>query len=309
MRLREIARIVRGRFYGLNLDLKNILPPEEAKKDSLTFLFNPAVKTQAGAVISTKMISGKSGVIVSDCRKAMFYLLKSMEKEKVVPEVAHTAIIEKDVKIPKSCIIEPYAIIKSGVEIGKGCYIGAGAYLDKGVKIGCYCKIGHNTVVYKNTVIGDFVEIGANSVIGKEGFGYIKFKRYKRICHIGGVLIKDYVEIGANVAIDRGTIGNTIIEDGTKIDNLVHIAHNVHIGKNCLIMGQAGIAGSTRIRDNVILCGQTGVSDHLTIGKNVVVYAKSGVFSNLKTNKRYSGIPAREHYIVLRALARLYRGL
>lgn len=309
MQLKEIARIVRGRFYGNNLEIKSILPPEEAKKDSLTFLFNPAVRTRAGAVIAVKKISGKSGVIVSDCKKAMFYLLKKIAHRKRTPEIGEKVMIEKGVKIPRSCTIEPYTIVRSDVKIGRGCYIGAGVYLDEGVIIGDHCTIGHHTVIYPNTIIGNFVEIGANSVIGKQGFGYVRFKRYKKLSHIGGVLIKDYVEIGANVAIDRGTIGHTIIDTGTKIDNLVHIAHNVRIGKNCLIMGQVGIAGSARIGDNVILCGQSGVSDHITIGKNVIVYAKSAVFSNLAPYKQYSGIPAREHYTVLKALARLYKGL
>ncbi len=309
MRLRDVAQIVQGKFYGNNLEIKSILPPEEAKRDSLTFLFNLELKTRAGAVVAVKKISKKSGVIVSDCKKAMFYLLKKITKEKKIPEIGKNVIIEKGVNIPESCSIESYTIIQRGAKIGKGCCIGAGVYIDKGVNIGDYCTIGHHTVIYQNTIIGNFVEIGANSIIGKEGFGYIKLKRYQRLPHIGNVIIKDYVEIGANVTVDRGTIGNTVIGEGTKIDNLVHIAHNVKIGKNCLIMGQAGIAGSTKISDNVILCGQTGVSDHLTIGKNVVVYAKSAVFSNLVSNKQYSGIPAREHYTVLKALARLYKGL
>lgn len=310
MRLRDVAQIVQGKFYGNNLEIKSILPPEEAKRDSLTFLFNPELKTRAGAVISVKKISKKSGVIVSDCKKAMFYLLKKITSEKKrIPEISQNVIIEKGVKIPDCCSIEPYTIIRSGVKIGKGCCIGAGVYIDKGVNIGDYCTIGHHAVIYQNTIIGNFVEIGANSIIGKAGFGYVKLKKYQRLPHIGNVIIKDYVEIGANVTVDRGTIGSTVIGEDTKIDNLVHIAHNVKIGKNCLIMGQAGIAGSTKISDNVILCGQTGVSDHLTVGKNVVVYAKSAVFSNLVSNKQYSGIPAREHYTVLKALVRLYKGL
>jgi UDP-3-O-[3-hydroxymyristoyl] glucosamine N-acyltransferase len=149
--------------------------------------------------------------------------------------------------------------------------------------------------------------INSSAVIGKEGFGYVRRKRYEKIPHIGGVIIESFVEIGSGVTIDRGTIGDTVIGEGTKLDNQVHVAHNVKIGKNCIIMGQTGIAGSSRIGDNVILCGQVGISDHLQIENDVIVYAKSGVFKSLNQGKKYSGNPAREHDAVLRAMARLYR--
>jgi UDP-3-O-[3-hydroxymyristoyl] glucosamine N-acyltransferase len=309
MKLKEIARIVKCRFYGKDFEIKNILPPDEADCNSLTFLFRTDIKTRAGAVIAEVRLPEKSGIVVSNCKKAMFYFLKKITEERKLPVIAENAVIEKGVQIPAFCTVESYTVIRQGVKIGKGCHIGAGVYLDTNVFIGRYCTIEHHSVIYRNTLIGDYVQIGPNSVIGKPGFGYVKFNRYKRMPHIGNVVIRDYVDIGGNVVIDRATIGNTMIGQGTKIDNLVHIAHNVHIGKNCLIMGQAGIAGSTEIGDGVILCGQSGVSDHLKIGKNVVVYAKSAVFSNLAANMRYSGIPAREHYVVLKALARLYRGL
>lgn len=310
MELAEIARIVKGKAYGKNLEIKKILPPEEATKGCLTFLFNPKTQTLSDAVIAERRIPAKSGIIVPDCKKAMLLLLKRISQRRIKPKIAETVIIEDETEIPDHCNIEHHTIIKNGAKIGKGCYIGANVYVDNGVRIGDYCTIEHNVVLYRNTIIGNYVTIGANSVIGKEGFGYVKFsKKYRRIPHIGDVIIKDYVEIGASVCIDRATIGNTTIGEGTKIDNLVHIAHNVHIGKDCLIMGQCGIAGSSVIGDNVILCGQSGVSDHLKIGDNVVVFAKSGVFSNLVSKKKYSGIPAREHYMVLRALARLYKDL
>ncbi|MEO0094625.1 MAG: UDP-3-O-(3-hydroxymyristoyl)glucosamine N-acyltransferase [candidate division WOR-3 bacterium] len=309
MRLKDIAEIINGKLYGRDIEIKTILPPEEADRDSITFLFNTSLQTEAGAVISEVRVSGKNCIVVKNCKKAMYHLLKRISNLKRKPCIALTAVIANDSKISDSSTIEDYAVIKKGVKIGRGCYIGNGVYIDEGVVIGNYCIIDHNVVIYRNTVIGNYVHINANSVIGKEGFGYIKFKRYRRIPHIGNVIIEDYVEIGSCVCIDRATIGKTIIGSGTKIDNLVHIAHNVHIGKNCVIMGQSGIAGSTKIGDNVIICGQSGVSDHLKVGENVVIYAKSAVFSNLAPNKKYSGIPAREHYCVLKALARLYKDL
>ncbi len=309
MRLKNIAKIINGRLYGRDIEIRTILPPEEATRNSITFLFNPELKTNAGAVISEARIINKNCIVVKDCKKAMYFLLKKLSLLKIKPSIAVTAVIADGAKIQDSSTVEDYAVIKRGVKIGAGCYIGSGVYIDEDVTIGNYCTIGHNVVIYRNTIIGNYVHIGANSVIGKEGFGYIKFKGYKRIPHIGNVIIEDYVEIGSCVCIDRATVGKTIISSGTKIDNLVHFAHNVHIGKNCLIMGQSGIAGSTKIGDNVIICGQSGVSDHLKVGENAIIYAKSAVFSNLEPNKKYSGIPAREHYLVLKALARLYKGL
>jgi len=308
MKLSDVAAIVNGMVYGKgNFEIKNILPPEDAGKNDLAFLLDTTKKTRAGAVITDKKIKGKNGVIVANPKKAMYLLLKSLVKVSRKREISPRAIIAANVILRAGCVVEPFAVIKPLVKLGSGTYIGANCYIDDGVIIGKNCEIRPHTTIYKNTKIGDFVVIDSNSVIGKEGFGYIKKKRYERIRHIGGVIIKNFIEVGANVAIDRGTVGNTIIGEGTKIDNLVHIGHNVKIGKNCIIMGQVGIAGSTVIGDNVILCGQVGISDHLNIADNVIVYAKSGVFKSLCANKRYSGIPAREHDMVLKAVARLYR--
>jgi len=308
VRLIDIARIVDGILYGKDdFLIKEILPPEDADTDDLTFIFKEGTKTRAKAVIAERRIRGKYCIVVRNCRKAMYKLLQGFARRVKRKEVSEFALIDKDVILPEFCVIEPYTIIKSGTRLGNGTFIGAGVYIEGDVEIGENCFIHPGVIIYKKTKIGNFAEINSHSVIGKEGFGYVKIKGYKRIRHIGGVVIGDFVEIGSNVTIDRGTIGNTIIDSGTKIDNLVHIAHNVRIGKNCLIMGQVGIAGSTKIGDNTILCGQVGVSDHLKIGDNVIVYAKSGVFKNLNSRVEYSGIPARPHKLFLRALARLYR--
>jgi UDP-3-O-[3-hydroxymyristoyl] glucosamine N-acyltransferase len=308
VKLFEIAHYVKGSVYGnKNFNITDILPPDDAKKNNLTFLFDSSVKTNAGAIITDRKLKGKNGIVVKNPKEAMYLLLKKLSKQNRKKYISNKSIIEPDVVLPRNCVIEPFSIIKEDVKIGNGTYIGTHCVIDEGVIIGKNCEIHSNTIIYKNTKIGDYVLINANTVIGKEGFGYIKKKRYERFKHIGGVIIKDFVEIGSNVTIDRGTIGFTIINEGTKIDNTVHIAHNVKIGKNCIIMGQVGIAGSAKIGNNVILCGQVGISDHLEIGDGVIVYAKSGVFKPLIKNKKYSGIPAREHDIVLKALARLYK--
>lgn len=311
MKLSEVAKIVSGRVYGeKEFLIKNVLPPEDAGKYDLTFIFHAGIKSGAGAVITTQRLKDRPCIVVKEPKKAMYRLLDKLStNKKKKKEISPLAIISKNAVLPRICVVEPYTIVKDNVKIGNNTYIGANCFIDEGVEIGKHCEIAPHTTIYQNTKIGNFVIINSNSVIGKEGFGYIKLKRYERLKHIGGIIIKDFVELGANVTIDRGTIGNTIIGKGTKIDNLVHIAHNVKIGKNCLIMGQCGIAGSTQIGNNVILCGQVGISDHLRIGDNAVVWAKSGVFKSLGPNKKYSGIPAREHQAVLKAVARLYKGL
>ncbi len=310
MKLTEVALVVKGTVFGKkNLSIKNILPPEEAGKGDLTFLYDPGQQTNANMVITTGKVKEKSGVVVKDPKRAMYRLLKHLTNTKIRSGVSLRSLIGRDVVLPRQCRIEPFAIIGDDVKIGIGTCIGAHCYIDANVIIGCGCRIHPHTTIFSSTKIGNYVEIHANTVIGEQGFGFIRNKGYKRIKHIGGVVISDFVEIGANVTIDRGTIGDTVIGKGTKVDNLVQIAHNVKIGRDCILMGQVGIAGSTKIGDNVTLCGQVGVSDHLQIGDNVVVYAKSAVLKSVTSDKEYSGIPAREHRTVLRALARLYKGI
>jgi UDP-3-O-[3-hydroxymyristoyl] glucosamine N-acyltransferase len=310
VKLTDIAVIVEGVVYGDGeFDVKNVLPPAEAQSSELTFLFDAPLETNAGAVISHSKIDGKSGIVVKDVKEAMFRLLREFAKVEKKTEISPRSIIEKGAELASSCAVEPFTIIKNGAHVGHGTSIGAQCYIDEGVVIGANCRISPNSVICKHTQVGNHVTVDSNTVVGKEGFGYVRKERYERIRHIGGVIIGDFVEIGSGVTIDRGTVGNTVIGEGTKIDNGVHIAHNVRIGRNCIIMGQSGIAGSSKIGNNVVLCGQVGVSDHLEIEDDVVVYAKSGVFKSLKQGVNYSGIPAREHGAVLRAIARLYQNI
>ena len=307
MKLADIGGIIQGRVYGNSeFIVQNVLPPEDASQSDLTFLFDPSGRTNAGVVVSQEEIIGKSGIVVKNTKEAMFLLLSVLAKAEKGLGISARSVIEAGAVISESCTVEPFTVVRNMARIGTGTYIGAQCYIDEGVVVGENCRIYPNTCIYRHTQIGDFVIVESSTVIGKEGFGYIKRDKYERIRHIGGVIIGSFAELGSGVTVDRGTIGNTVIGEGTKIDSQVHVAHNVRIGKNCIIMGQSGIAGSSKIGNNVIICGQVGISDHVEIEDNVIVYAKSAVFKPLKKGMKYSGIPAREHGAVLRAIARLY---
>ena len=184
-------------------------------------------------------------------------------------------------------------LIGKNVKIGKDCSIGHNTIIEKNVVIGDNCNIGSNVII-KNSIIGNNTNILDGAVLGKKGFGFFPDKiKNIRYPHIGAVIIGDNVEIGCNNTIDRGSLSNTIIGDGTFIDNQVHIAHNVKIGKNCVITGQVGFAGSSSIGNRVVIGGQAGISGHLTVGDNVQIGGGSGVIKNISSNTKVMGYPAK----------------
>ena len=203
-------------------------------------------------------------------------------------------IIDSSVKIGKDVTIEAGAVIEAGVELGENTFIGANVFVGKNSRIGSDCKIFQNVVIYDTTIIGKRSIIHGSVVIGCDGFGFVPGdNEHFKIPQTGRVIIGDDVEIGANTVIDRATIGETIIGDMSKIDNLVHIGHNVQIGNGCLITAQVGIAGSTKVGDNCQMGGQAGIVPHVEIGSNSIIAAKSGVTKSLKGDQMYGGYPAR----------------
>ena len=218
--------------------------------------------------------------------------------------------------------IHPRAIVGENVETGENVSIGANAYIGEGTKladgviiypnvyVGDDVSIGKDSIIYPQVFIGDRCALGdrvgvhAGSSIGGDGFGYVQDNgSHRKIPQIGTVIIGNDVEIGANATVDRATVGATMIGDCTKIDDHVHIAHNVVIGKGCLICGQVGISGSATIGDRVVMAGQVGVNDHITIGSDIIVGGQAGVFSDLPEPGYYSGYPAKPHNHSLRVLA------
>jgi len=212
-----------------------------------------------------------------------------------VTNIHSSAIIGTNVKLPEKISIGAYVVIGDNVSLGKYTRIDSFCTIEKDSTIGENCHFYPNVTVYENTKIGDDVNIHSGSVIGADGFGYILQEGiHTKIPQIGQVIIHDNVEIGANSTIDRGTIGPTIIGEGSKIDNLVQIGHNCIIGKHSILCAQVGLAGSTIVGDYVYLAGQVGVAGHLEIGNQAMVGAQSGVAASLQAEHKYFGTPARE---------------
>jgi UDP-3-O-[3-hydroxymyristoyl] glucosamine N-acyltransferase len=256
-----------------------------------------------------EFLTNKILILVKDIKTSMNLLIDKFYPDTLQePKIHPTAIISPLAKLEENVSIDEYVVIKDYSTIGFGTTIGSLCYIGRNVSIGKNCKIFPMVKILDGTIIGDNVIIHSGSVIGSDGFGYVTQQNcHKKIKQVGIVEISSNVEIGANVCIDRATLGKTFIGEGTKIDNLVHIAHNVEIGKNCLIIAQVGIAGSSKIGNNVILAGQAGIKDHITIGDNTIVGAQAGVISDIEENKIVSGYPARDHKEQMKLLALLYR--
>ncbi|MEO8339089.1 MAG: UDP-3-O-(3-hydroxymyristoyl)glucosamine N-acyltransferase [Nitrospirota bacterium] len=206
--------------------------------------------------------------------------------------------------------VGPNVSIWPGVTLGDRVTIGARVTLYPGVFIGSDTTIGDDTLLYPNVVVREGCTIGARvivhsgTVVGSDGFGYVQDQgRHYKIPQLGGVTIEDDVELGANVTVDRATLGHTIIKQGTKIDNLVQIAHNVTIGAHSILVAQVGIAGSTRVGNHVMIGGQAGLADHLVIGDQVMIAARAGVNRSLEPNQVVSGAPVMPHEIWVKAQA------
>jgi len=202
--------------------------------------------------------------------------------------------------VAESAVVDPTAHIGPGCVIGEGVRIGARTTLMGGNHLGTRCCLGEdvvlhpNVVVYAGCVIGKRVVIHAGTTIGSDGYSYVFDEgRHRKVLQVGNVIIGDDVEIGSNTSIDRAALGSTVIGAGTKIDNLVHVAHNVVIGSHCLIMGQVGFAGSTHIGDYTVIASQSGISGHLKIGRQVMIGAKSGVMRDIPDGSKVVGVPAQ----------------
>ncbi len=261
-----------------------------------------ALESEAACVIVSSalpvQVSGKVFLRTDDPAGAFIRALELWKRQESVPAlgIAPGAVVEHGAEIGEGVAIGPGCFVASGSRIGANTILYANVYVDRDVTIGAGSKLYPGVVVYAACNIGERFVAHANAVIGADGFGYrCTDLVQQKFPHVGTVVIGNDVEIGAGSTVDRAKTGATVIGDGTKVDNLVQIAHNVKIGRNCVIAAMAGIAGSTEIGDNVTLAAQAGIKDHALIGSGSVIAAKSGVIGDLPAGSFVSGYPAREH--------------
>ncbi len=319
----QLAEKLQGEVLGDgSVALTGFAPADCAQPGDLTFAeketyFAAAEQSQATAILVPAGFTSTAKVLirVANPRVAVAKLLPLF-----FPPDEHAPGVHPSAHIAASAQVDPTAHIGPNCVIGERVKIGARAMLHGGNHVGRDCQLGDdvclfpNVVIYPKCQIGHRVAIHAGTVIGSDGYGYVFDEgRHRKMQQVGNIIINDDVEIGANAAIDRGALGATIIGQGTKIDNLVHIAHNVVIGRNCLVMGQVGFAGSTRLGDYCVIASQSGIAGHLKLGNQAMVGAKSGVMRDIPDKGTVLGIPAmpdkqtKRQMIALQQLPELIR--
>lgn len=299
----QIAKELDGQVLGDgSIQLTGFAPASTAKAGDLTFaenetFFAKAEQSAASAILIDGEFQSTQKVIirVANARIAFARVLPLFFPEQTFPAKVHpSAVVAESAQIDPTAYVGPNCVIGEKVKIGPRAVLRGGDHIGDGSVIGAETHLYPNVTLYGLTQIGQRVRIHAGAVIGADGFGYVfDAGVHRKVPQVGYVIIHDDVEIGANVAIDRGALGPTVIGKGTKIDNLVQIAHNVIIGENCLIVAQVGIAGSTKMGNYVTLAGQVGLAGHLKVGNQVIVAAKSGVMHDIPDGGKWLGIPAQ----------------
>ena len=316
--VRQLAELVRGNVVGdgaVLIQSARIL--QEAQAGDITFLDNPKQaakltqsKASAAVVPAGVSANGKTLIQVADPLMAFVAIVQHLQGKTVSPPtgIDPRAAVHASAQIGAEPSIHPFAVVGANTVIGQRCRLHPGVVIGKNCRLGDDVTLHPNVVIYDDTVAGDRLIIHANTTIGADGFGY-RFQqgRQVKIPQLGNVVLGNDVEIGANSAIDRSTFGSTVIGDGTKIDNLVQIAHNVQIGKHNVLAAQVGIAGSSTTGNYVFMGGQSGISDHVHVGDGAMFGAKTGVFYDVPAGKRMFLYPAQEEREAGRIIACLKR--
>jgi len=299
----EVAKRLEAEVLGDgSVMLTGFAPADKAKPGDLTFAenqtyFNRAEQSAASAImVDGEFTSDKKTLIrVQNARIAFAKVLPLFFPEPVfAPGIHPTSVVAASAQIDPTAHVGPHCVVGEQARIGARCVLHGGNHVGVNCVLGADTQLFPNVVLYQRTQVGQRVRIHAGAVIGSDGFGYVlDAGAHRKVPQIGYVVIHDDVEIGANVTIDRGALGPTSIGRGTKIDNLVMIAHNVATGEHCLVVAQAGIAGSTKLGNFVTLAGQVGLAGHLKIGNKVTIAAQSGVMHDIPDNEKWFGYPAQ----------------
>jgi UDP-3-O-[3-hydroxymyristoyl] glucosamine N-acyltransferase len=298
----EIAKHLHGEVVGdPSTVLSGFAPADRAQTGDLTFAENVdylarAEQSAASAIIvDTTTASGKVLIRVANARIAFAKTLTLFFPEPAFAAGIHsTAVIAPSAEVDATAHIGPHCVVGEKVRIGARSVLQGGNHIGAGSQLGEDVNLFPSVTLYARTEIGSRVRIHSGTVIGSDGFGYVQDNGvHRKVPQIGNVIIRDDVEIGANVTVDRGALGPTVIGKGTKIDNLVQIAHNVVLGDGCLVIAQVGIAGSTKVGNYAILAGQAGVAGHLRLGNRIQVAAQSGVMNNIPDGEKWLGSPAQ----------------
>lgn len=314
--LSKLAELVNGSVVGEDVEITGLAGLDDAKAGDLVFVESPswlplAERSPAAAVIVPEgvRVRGKPCLEVRNPRLAFADALSLFSQPgEITPYIHHTVVMGEGCNVSPTATIMAYSVLGNNVTIGDGVVIYPHVYIGDQTTIGDQSVIYPNVTIRERVTIGRRVRIHSGAVIGSDGFGYVKDgERHVKIVHLGTVEIEDDVEIGSCTCVDRAKTGATRIGQGTKIDNLVQIAHNCQIGKNCIIVGQVGLCGSVKVEDNVIIAGQAGIHGHRTIGEGAIVGAQAGVIGNVPPGVTVSGYPAREHASQMRAYAAVQR--
>lgn len=311
--LTELAQTLEARVVnGREMTLRGVNTLQDAGADEICFMtdlkYRPAlISTRAGAVLTSEEVADcpLPQLCVKNIHKGLIAAMKAFAPPLTPFEGIHpSAVVEPDAQVAPSASIGPGAYIGRGVVIGDQTRIGPNCSIGERSSVGVRCRLDSNVVVYHDCRIGNGCIIQANSTIGATGFGYtFQDGQHQLIPHNGGVIIEDGVEIGANSCVDRAKFGNTLIGAGTKIDNLVQVAHNVQVGKLCLLAGQAGLAGSVKLGDGVVLGGGVGVVDNLTIGDGVMAGVMALITSDVPAGQKLWGSPAQNQRAELKSVS------
>ncbi|MBN2018524.1 MAG: UDP-3-O-(3-hydroxymyristoyl)glucosamine N-acyltransferase [Candidatus Cloacimonetes bacterium] len=319
--LEKLAEIAQGKLIKVSDCLCNAVASlDEADAQTVVFFQDPKFEkefqsSEAGVFIIPAELDRENlpdrNYILSpkpyfSFLRIVAFFLHSTQKPIKGRDIHPSAYIDPSIKIPDNIIVAANVVIGKNVVLGEYNAIQENVVIKEDVTIGDRCSFFPGVTIYKEVVIGSYVRIHAGSVIGSDGFGYIwDGSKHQKIPQIGRVVIEDDVEIGANVTVDRGALGDTVIKKGSKIDNLVQIAHNVQVGNYSILCSQVGIAGSSKVGDNCIFAGQVGIADHVNVGNNVKIGAQSGVPNDIPDDKIVLGYPAMDVGLQRRILASL----